>query len=274
MKTTESGLIDIETANGEGVFIHVRECRDGYELAYRLNDLQECIKKKDPIAEPNGWFSQILKTIDPGVDHAETERAWKDFSEKFGQRFKDFVYEIVMSTTEVILYPAQVLEVHINDRVFILEGDDILKPSKFEAFWHYNFNYPLKLSKQDWFDIMSCWLDRAEVMEADPAVVPVANAINDVLNYIHTTMIHGREEKDVRSRRVFPWADGDAILLHRGVIEDICRRNNVSVRAWSAYARPYLVGPSIQRRVEGEKARFWRFDPIAVGVSLQTKIDS
>lgn len=170
--------------------------------------------------------------------------------------------------------PVRISKTSGADPDFILHyanGEKIVMPDvagrrveqRFAQKYAQKFNYVPDLTASEWSEYMNEWLRTVEVTDVDP-LSEEGQVRETVLGEIQRseasediTAVVGNSIYDI-------YVEDDTVMIANDTIKRWVEDYGVSLRQVSEYLSVVLKGGSVQRSCDGERHRFWRFDPEAI----------
>lgn len=216
------------------------------------------------------WFDGALEALAP--DAPEYTEAWEAFQRAYERRHReiiDSILDILRSTEKVVLYRHELMEITIGGRTCRLEGPEALVGRKFQAWYFFTHGLRVSLPPKDWAELVDGWLDMAEQGAFEEAAMGGALAVESILNYLRSQPLTTTKE-EMEDSPFLPYLKSqEEVLLSGGVIQEQVESDGISMKMLSSLMKRYLAGPTAQLRIGPRRIRYWRFDPVKVGIEIQ-----
>ena len=128
----------------------------------------------------------------------------------------------------------------------------------------------IRITNKEWDVILQAWMDMATKIN-EPS--KEEDIIDTVLNYLEECTIYNNISSCTGIKSLYYTKDDHKVVLCR-VDNVIHLFEDINKRMMRSILSKYIIGDSIQKRVDGNRVRFWAFSIEKTGIDIEAQMEN
>lgn len=168
-----------------------------------------------------------------------------------------------------------IYEIHFQNQVISLNGEELLQPDKFKLKFFNTFGVMLTTPrnfKNYWAALLTHWRGTVGEIRQKEDISDSEDAREIIVDYVNNCSII---DKHTVKEGVVTVKDG-FVFVPTKIIRKIMRRNNlekITMRKLAYILQDYLAGGSIPLKIDNKSERFWKFKLEELDINMERKLE-